>query len=61
MKMWQKILTVCISGALVWGLSFASSIWSAYAIVFASFATGITALCSIVTGYPPKQWVVNDK
>lgn len=55
MKLWQKVTVVCICGALVWGLSYAGSIWTAYAFAFSSFATGITALCSIITGYPTRE------
>lgn len=55
MKLWQKITIVCLCGAGVWGLSFSSSLFPAYALVCSSFATGLTALCSIATGYPAKD------
>ena len=55
MKTWIKILVVCIAGALVWGLSYASSIYPVFALVCSSFATGITALSSIVAGWPPNK------
>jgi hypothetical protein len=51
MKTWQKILVVCVSGALVWGLSYAGTVWTTYAMVFSSFSAGVTALCGIVTGF----------
>jgi hypothetical protein len=51
MKTWKKILIVVASGGLVWGLSYAGTVWSAYALVFSSFAAGITALCGILTGF----------
>ena len=54
MNKWQKIIVVCISGAAVWGLSYCSSIWPEYGLVTASFATGITALSSMLAGWPPK-------
>ena len=55
MKTWIKILVVCIAGALVWGLPYASSIYPVFALVCSSFATGITALSSIVAGWPPNK------
>ena len=51
MKIWKKILIVCISGALVWGLAYCAGIWQAYSMVFASFSASITALCAISTGF----------
>ena len=51
MKTYQKILVVCISGAAVWGLSYAGSIWTNYALVFSSFSAGVSALCGILTGF----------
>ena len=51
----QKIVVVCVCGAAVWGMSYASSVWPNYALVTSSFCTGITALCAILTGYPPKD------
>ena len=57
MKTPYKIVVVCIAGACVWGLSYASSIWPVYALVCSSFATGITALSSIIAGWPPKTEV----
>lgn len=51
MKTYQKILVVCIGGALVWGLSYCGTIWSAYALVFSSFSAGVTALVGILTGF----------
>jgi len=56
MKLWIKVAVVCTCGAIVWGLSYSSSLFPAYALVCSSFATGFTALCSIVTGFPaPKD------
>jgi hypothetical protein len=52
MKTWQKITVVCVCGAVVWGLSYTSSLFPAYALVCSSFATGFTALSSIITGWP---------
>jgi len=51
MKVWQKIMVVCIGGALVWGLSYCGTLWTTYALVFSSFAAGITALVGILTGF----------
>jgi hypothetical protein len=50
----QKILIVVVAGGLVWGLSYASSIYPDYALVCSSFATGITALSSMLVGWPPR-------
>lgn len=55
MKLWHKVAIVCICGGTVWGLSYASSIFPAYALVCSSFATGVTALSSIITGFPAKE------
>lgn len=51
MKTWQKIVVVCVSGAAVWGLAFAGTVWTQYAMVFASFASGVSAMCGILTGF----------
>lgn len=51
MKTWQKILIVVLSGGIVWGLSYAGTVWSNFSMVFSSFAAGITALCGILTGF----------
>ena len=51
----MKIAVVCACGALVWGLSYYGSIYPAYALVTSSFATGITALSSLLAGWPPKE------
>lgn len=51
MKIGQKVLVVVVSGGLVWGLSYCGTIWIDYALVFSSFAAGITALCGILTGF----------
>jgi len=55
MKVYQKILIVVVSGGLVWGLSYSGTIWSDYALVFSSFAAGITALCGILTGFTGRR------
>lgn len=51
MKTWLKILIVCLCGAAVWGLSYCSSIWQQFSLVFSSFAAGFTALCGVLTGF----------
>ena len=51
MKTWKKILIVAVSGALVWGLSFCGTIWTAYAIVFSSIAAAVSSACAIATGF----------
>ena len=55
MKLWQKVIVVVLCGGAVWGLSYCGSIWTPYALVTSSFSAGITALCGILTGFPPKQ------
>jgi hypothetical protein len=57
MKTWQKILIVCIGGALSWGLAYASSIWTQWAMVFASISTASTATVGILTGFIPTKAV----
>lgn len=53
MKTWQKLLIVCVGGGISWGLAYASSIWTTYAMVFASCSTASTALVGILTGFIP--------
>lgn len=55
MKLWVKILVVCISGATVWGLSYVSSIKPEMSMMLASINTAVVAVCSFVTGYPSKK------
>ena len=56
MKLWIKILVVCTSGAIVWGLSYGSSLKPEMSMMFASINTAVVAVCSFVTGYPaPKE------
>ena len=57
MKIWQKLLIVCGSGAVVWGLSYLSSIKPEMAMMFASINTAVVACCSFATGYPAKSEV----
>lgn len=52
MNVWQKLIIVAISGALVWGLSFLSSVKPDMAMMLASVNTAIVAICSYFTGYP---------
>lgn len=52
MKVWQKVLVVCVCGAIVWGLSFLSSIKPEMAVMFASINTAVMAISSFFTGYP---------
>ena len=54
MKLWQKMVIVCISGAIVWGLSFLSSVKPELAMVLSTVNTAIVAICSFFTGYPAK-------
>ena len=51
MKIYMKIIIVCIGGALAWGLAFSASIWTAYAMVFASLSAASTGLVGILTGF----------
>lgn len=53
MKTWHKILIVCVGGAIVWGLSYCSSIWTNLAMPLSSFASGVTALVGYLTGFKP--------
>lgn len=55
MKLWTKLLIVCISGAIIWGLSFYSSVKPEMAMMFASINTAVVAVCSFFTGYPAKD------
>lgn len=55
MKLWQKVAIVVVCGGLVWGFSFLSSVYPQYALVVSSFNAGLTALCGILTGFPPAE------
>lgn len=55
MRKWHKIVIVVISGGAVWGLTYGASMFPEYSFVVASFATGITALSSMLTGFPAKD------
>jgi hypothetical protein len=52
MKLWLKLLIVCVSGAIVWGLSFLSSIKPEMAMMLASINVAVVAVSSFFTGYP---------
>ncbi|MCK9326256.1 MAG: hypothetical protein M0P69_12260 [Bacteroidales bacterium] len=51
MKTWVKIVIVCACGAAVWGLAYGASLLPDYNMVFASFAAGISGICSVITGF----------
>lgn len=55
MKTWVKILIVCISGALVWGLGFCGTIWVSLAQAFNLFAAGVAMLCAGIVGWSGNQ------
>jgi len=55
MKVWQKMLIVCIGGALSWGLTYSASIWANWAVVFASLNTAAIATVGILTGFIPNN------
>ncbi len=55
MKIWQKLIIVCISGASIWGLSFLASVKPGMVMMIASVNVAIMAVCSYFTGYPPKE------
>lgn len=54
MKTWVKFVIVCVSGAVVWGLSYASSLHPEMAMMLASINVAVVAVCSYFTGYPAK-------
>ena len=54
MKLWAKILIVCVGGAVSWGSAYCSSIWPSFAIVLASISTAATATVGILAGWQPK-------
>jgi hypothetical protein len=51
MKNLKKIGIVSACGAAVWGLSYCGTLYPQFALVFSTFAAGVTALCGILTGY----------
>lgn len=54
MKLWVKILIVCVGGAVSWGLAYTASLMPTWAVVFASLSTASTVTVSILTGWTPK-------
>jgi len=56
MKTWVKVLIVCISGAVVWGLSFIGTLEAMqnYAMAISLFCGATAALCTAITGFAPK-------
>lgn len=55
MKVWQKLVIVCVSGGAVWGLSYLSSVKPEMVMMLASINVSIVAVCSFFTGYPAKD------
>lgn len=55
MKLWQKLIIVCVSGAAVWGLSYLASQKPEMGMMLASVNVAIMAVCSFFTGYPAKD------
>ena len=55
MKTWVKLLIVCVGGALAWGLAYSASVWTEYAMVFASVSTASTAAVGLIVGWSPQQ------
>ena len=55
MKTWLKILIVCVSGALVWGLGYCGTIWTNLAQALNLFAAGVAMLCAGVVGWVPTK------
>jgi hypothetical protein len=55
MKVWQKLTIVCVSGAIVWGLSYLTSVMPHAAMMFASINSAVVAACSFLTGYPADE------
>lgn len=54
-KTWLKILVIFLCSGLAGALTFSASVWSNYAIVFASFSASISLLSGALTGFPPKE------
>lgn len=55
MKVWQKLIIVCVSGGVVWGLSYLSSVKPEMAMMLASINVAVVAVCAFFTGYPAKD------
>lgn len=55
MKLWTKVLIVCLSGAAVWGLSFLAGQKPEMSMMLASVNAAIVAVCSYFTGYPAEN------
>lgn len=57
MKLWQKVLIVAVSGALVWGLSFVATLesMSNYSMAITLFTGAVASLCTAITGFAPTK------
>jgi len=54
-KIGTKIAIVCVGGALSWGLAYCSSVFTQWAMVFASISTATTATVGILVGWTPAK------
>lgn len=53
MKIWLKILIVCITGALVYGLGFCGTIWTNLSQAFNLLSAGVAMLGGGIVGWIP--------
>ena len=51
MKLGKKIALALVCGAICGALGVAAGVWTQYAIVFASFSAGVSALGTIISGF----------
>lgn len=55
MKLWLKLVIVCVSGAVVWGLSFLAGLHPEMSMMLASVNAAVVAVCAFFTGYPSQN------
>lgn len=55
MKTWIKILIVCLTGALVYGLGFCGTIWTNLAQGLNLLSAGVAMIGGAIVGWTPTK------
>ena len=51
LKTWHKVVIVCLTGALVWGMGYCGTIWTNLAQPLNLFSSGVAMLCASIVGW----------
>lgn len=54
-KTWLKVLIICLTGALTYGLTWASSQYIQWSQVMSLVNTALVLTCGILTGFPKQE------